>query len=294
MRELLWIILTLNFSEMTECKLVSVFGVPDLNDLCVFGTVAESIPKSEEEVTDCVSDADCQVAVRIKNIFLEKSSQNDTILLVSVYPKGQSLQTLSNMYLTLAYPDNYNASFLVSFWNLNGFHKDLLESILFEIPLEGWRFRPSHDLMILKVSSKCACGDIEDHRPFEINKIPKLDGVNHSCYSGDRTSFRNAHKHKITAALIVWVCVCPPILAPVVLLIRAQKYGGTLKRKQSLEKFEESEAINSVSIGKMWRKVGDGLDAWILQRWISNFQPTLWRFSNVIITHQLYKNISFF
>ena len=227
MRLLLCIISIQNIPLFIVAQKVSEFGVADIDGLCVFGTV-EKLPQHFVDRNHCHKGG-CQVAVGLHEVFLQNSiPKHPPNILVSIEAKGQSLHTLSRIYLTLKYPDNHDSTFRVSILNLNGHHRDLLKDIFFTVPLDQTKMKLNSNRNIsLEVKSECSCSGFKDQKHFALNEILEM-GQNidrNSCYSStEGASFWGSHlviKLLIMAAIIVIVMFCLPLA--MLFLLKIQK-----------------------------------------------------------------------
>ena len=171
MREVIQLFISsIYITQLVEMKTVSNFAVTDLGGLCVFGAV-QSLPIQLSKTTDCSAER-CQVPVSIKDIKLRKSSSKNFFLYLFLNPEGQTLHTLTHVYLTLRYPNNLESLFLVSFWNLNGFHEELLQRIQIGIPFDESKLQiESNESVYLEVQSRCSCGNFFSFREFHLGDI---------------------------------------------------------------------------------------------------------------------------
>ena len=173
---LLFCIIQNNFIQP---RFVSSFGAFDADGVCVFGRV--------EAVYSCpppdrCEDGGCQIRVAINEICIDNSFPGDQKLVVKIKPMGQTLQTLNLININLMYQDGHTSEFIVRLSNLNGHHKDLLEELPMEIPLDDNRITSgTGGVLFLEVSSDCSCNakneapDFIDFRVENLNVCPKQE-----------------------------------------------------------------------------------------------------------------------
>ena len=236
MRKILQVLLSsIYFSQLVRTKQVSQFGQLDLNGVCVHGTV-EFLENSHH---DGCFDNRCQVAVSILNVYMRQlNSQN--YLAITIDPEGQTLHTLSSVYFTVIYPDESKSYFIASIWNLNGYHKRLLNSIQFQIPLDRHQDLLGNETISVEVRSKCSCSNFRSVREINPENLVELDSayVEEPCYMVQKNYLAEHFSLQIYLAVLILVA-CYTIAA--LMLMRKMverpkqfeiKEDGTLKVKQ--------------------------------------------------------------
>ena len=239
MRLILCIICIQKILLLIAAQKVSEFAVADINGLCVFGTV-EKLPQHFVDRNHCHKGG-CQVAVGLHEVFLQNSiPKHPPNLLLSIEAKGQSLHTLSKIYLTVKYPDNYVLTFRVSISNLNGHHTDLLKDIFFTVPLDQTKMKLNSNRTIsLEVKSECSCSGFKDQKKFVLSEILEMGPVidRNSCYSSqERESFWGSHlviKLITMAAIILIVIFCLPLA--LLFLLKRQVQKRSIERSQCMK-----------------------------------------------------------
>ena len=157
-------------NQIVELTSISNFGILDLDGLCVFGETGLSKDSSEKQ-SDCTG-RNCQVAVGIKKVSLHERVPQNVELLVNITPLGQSLQTLSKVYVTLRYPDDSESIHELSIVNLNGHHRDLLEKLQIGIPLDEQKvFLKKNQTVQLTVQSECSCNQMKDMQYLHLDDV---------------------------------------------------------------------------------------------------------------------------
>ena len=162
---------------------LSTFEKQDLNGVCVFGYVTK-LPNTDQSIDEdsCV-DGKCQVAIQIKKTDVWKSSSHHLFLTITVSPQGQTVQTLTHIYLNITYPDQHESSFLATVENLSGYHKELLESLEIDFPLDNSRLQTTEEEpanITITLSSRCSCNGSFDRRDIEVFQVPEFEDGAHS------------------------------------------------------------------------------------------------------------------
>ena len=174
--------------QFVELTIISNFGILDLNGMCVFGHVA-TYDNHFDEKLNCTSRR-CQVAVAVKSIYIIQTTPDNLELLMNFTSLGNTVQTLSNVFLTLQYPDGFESNFIFTVYNLNGYHKELLEDLQIAIPLDDTKLQGMKNQSIqLRVQSKCSCGGIEVNRDLHIDQISHWGGKRaDSCHANSKST----------------------------------------------------------------------------------------------------------
>ena len=156
--------------------LVSGFQKLDVNELCIFGDVTQ-LPLNEADGNIC-KESGCQVAVYIKKTEIWKSVDKEWFLALNVTPKGQTLHTLTHIYVNITYPDKYQSNFVVTLFNLNGHHKYLIKMLEMKFPFDKERCnftKENPETILLSIQSRCACNGTLDKKEIEILEPLEID-----------------------------------------------------------------------------------------------------------------------
>lgn len=238
-----------NFAEVAP---ILNFDVLDLNGLCVFGNTVRSDSLSHEEF-DC-STRSCQVAVVIKEVFLRQQDSQNMELVVNISPLGQTLHTLSDVYLNMRYSDYSESLYHLSIFNLNGFHRDLLEKLQILIPLDGEkRFWNPNDTVHLTVWSECSCNKMNDSRYLQLDKLSVSNNFSQNgCYNerSDDVSRFLIHPYMPYMYIVITFCgFCFALALVLAFSIHGQKFENRCFEKnpdfepQSHGKFHDPDTL---------------------------------------------------
>ena len=171
------LLLSLLFGLAVGNSEIHNFGKLDRNQKCVFGTVEQISDSTMDDSIEC-SQGNCQMSVGIKDSTFWKPAKNQLSLALNLSSSGQTLHTLSEVYVTLTYPEKQKSFFLVSLKNLDGHHKDLLESLEISFPLDMEKINltvETLEIVTLGIRSKCSCDGAWGEKKLELFSPPDVD-----------------------------------------------------------------------------------------------------------------------